>query len=340
MDYKAILQHIQAGEFSPIYFLHGEEDYFMDGIAAALEQRVLTEAEKAFNFTVLYGRDLPSAQPLLDAARRYPMMAQRQLIVLREAQEMKDLKGLQKYVEQPLDTTVLVVLHKHKRLDMRSALAKALKKSPKVVLFESKKLYDNQVPDWIAQEVRHHGLRIAPEAAQLMAEYLGTDLARIAGEIQKLALNLPKGKTIDSMAIERYVGISREYNPFELQRALARREQEKVWRIVEYFRANPKSGPMQLVVASLYGFYSKLLKYLALRQMKERELLQALGLRSTYFLGEYRQAAQRYQRRQVEQAIALLHEYDLKSKGVNFNSSNPGAQGELLRELVWKLLHL
>ncbi|HHJ51510.1 MAG TPA: DNA polymerase III subunit delta [Phaeodactylibacter sp.] len=338
MEYKEIMDSLKAGEYKPVYFLHGAEAYFMDSIADYIERHLLEESQKAFNQTVLYGRDLPSAQPLIDAARRYPMMAERQLIILREAQELKDLATLSKYVEQPMDSTVLVILHKHKRLDLRSGLAKALKKSPKVVLFESKKLYDNQIAGWIEQEVRRRGLLILPEAAELMAEYLGTDLSRIAGELEKLALNLPKGKTIDQAAIERYVGISREYNPFELQKALARGEREKVWRIVEYFRANPRTAPMQLVVASLYGFYSKLLKFLALRQMSERDLLQALGLRSTYFLREYREAARRYGRRDVERAIALLQEYDLKSKGVGFNSSAPGAQGELLRELVWKLL--
>ncbi len=339
MEYQAILKAIRAGEYAPVYFLHGEEDFFMDQLVSDLEKRVLKPEERAFNQTILYGRDLPTAQPLIDVARRYPMMAERQLIVLREAAEMKDLQGLQKYIEQPLDSTVLVVLHKHKRLDLRSGLAKALKKNPKVVLFESKRLYDNQVPDWIISEVKRRGLQIVPEAAELMAEYLGTDLARIAGEIEKLGLNLPKGETVDAAAVERYVGISREYNPFELQRALARGDRRKIWRILSYFQANPKSAPMPLVVASLYGFYSKLLKYLALRQMSERELLQAMGLRSTYFLREYREAARRFRRADVERAIALLHEYDLKSKGVGFNSSSPAAQGELLRELIWKLLH-
>ncbi len=339
------MRALRAGEYKPVYFLHGEEGFFMDSIADYLERHLLKESEKAFNLTVLYGRDLPSAQPLIDAARRYPMMAERQLIILREAQELKDLGSLSKYIEQPMPSTVLVILHKHKRLDMRSSLAKALKKSSQVVLFESKKLYDNQVAGWIEQEVQRRGLLIDPEASQLMAEYLGTDLSRISGELEKLALNLsspkggkPKGQSIDTEAVERYVGISREYNPFELQRALARGEREKVWRIVQYFRMNPRSGPMQLVVASLYGFYSKLLKYLAFRQMSERDLLNALGLRSTYFLREYREAAKRYGRPEVERAIALLREYDLKSKGVGFNGSAQGAQGELLRELIWKLL--
>ncbi len=340
LDYQTVLKAIRSGRYAPVYFLHGEEDYFMDRLAEELEKRVLKPEEKAFNLTVLYGRDLPSAQPLIDAARRYPMMAEHQLILLREAAEMKDLQGLQKYIEQPLRSTILVVLHKHKRLDLRSGLAKALKKNPEVVLLESKRLYDNQIPDWIVSEVKRYGLNILPEAADLMAEYLGTDLARIAGEIEKLALNLPKGETVDATAIERYVGISRTYNPFELQRALARGDRPKVWRIVRYFQANPRSAPMPLVLASLYGFYSKLLKYLALRQMSERELLQAMGLRSTYFLREYREAARRFRPSDVERAIELLHEYDLKSKGVGFNSSSPAAQGELLRELIWKLMYL
>ncbi len=335
MAHKKIITALKKKDFKPVYFLHGAESYPIDQITNYIEQHVLTDAEKAFNQTVVYGKDA-DVYAIIDQARRYPMMAERQVIILKEAQDMKTLKSLQSYIEKPTESTLLVIAHKHKKLNMNSKFGKALKAN--ALVFESKKLYDNQVPDWIAGYLKSHKLTIEPNACQLVAEYLGADLSKIANELDKLAINLSPGTLVTPALIEQYIGISKDYNVFELQKVLARRDVLRANRIVNYFAANPKKGPMPVVIASLYNFFHKVFLLHFYRNHSEGEILSALGLRSPFFLKEYRLAARHYNIPQTEKIMMLLKEYDLKSKGVGYIATGK-PEGALLKELVWKVLH-
>ncbi len=335
MTFEAILKELEAGNYRPVYFLHGREPFFIDRITHYIEHHALDEAERSFNLTVLYGKEA-DFKTVVDAARRYPMMAPRQVVILKEAQEMRTLKELKHYVEKPLDTTVLVIAHKHKNYNLNSGFGKALKQN--ALVFDSKPLYDNQAPDWIVKYLREKGYTIEPAAAALIAEYLGTDLSKVANELDKLIISLPKGASIDAQQIEANIGISKDYNVFELQKALGLRDIRKANRIVAYFAANPRKNPLPMVTGSLYNYFSKVYMMHFLRNLPEKELLEALKLRSRFFLKEYRAAARHFNLAATEKVIGLLREYDLKSKGVDYNSTGK-PEGELLREMVWRILH-
>ncbi|TXB61836.1 DNA polymerase III subunit delta [Phaeodactylibacter luteus] len=335
MEFQQILAEIKNKKFHPVYFLHGKEPYFIDAIAKQIEEHTLSESERAFNQSVFYGKDVDH-MAIVDTARRFPMMAPRQLVLLKEAQDMRSLDSLLPYIEKPAESTVLVIAYKYKKLNMNTKLGKALKKT--ALVFESKPLYDNQVPGWIANFLKGQGLKVTPKAAELIAENLGADLSKVANELDKLALNLPANATVDDAAVERYVGISKDFNVFELQKAIGLRDFLKAQRIVAYFTANPKKGPLPMLVGSLYNYFSKIYLYHAVKDQGEPAILQALGLRSSFFLKEYRAAAKNYPRAKAEQAIALLQEFDLKSKGVGYNSTGK-PEGELMKEMVWRLMH-
>ncbi|MEN0006992.1 MAG: DNA polymerase III subunit delta [Bacteroidota bacterium] len=334
-DFDTLLSGLQAKQFKPVYFLHGAEAYYIDALTKHFEQEVLSEAEKAFNQTILYGKDTDH-MAVIDTARRFPMMSPYQLVILKEAQEMRTLKELQKYVEKPAATTVFVICYKYKRFNFNSGFGKALKKNATV--FEAKGLYDNQVPDWISGYLKGKKLRVEPEAGILLAEYLGTDLSKLSNELDKLALNLPEGTTINAKHIEQNIGISKDYNVFELQKALGQRNILKANRIVQYFASNPRKNPLPVVIGSLYNFYSKLFQYHYAKNLPEKELLSILQLRSAYFLREYRAAARFYTPQRTRKAIATLKSFDLKSKGIDFNNTGK-ADDALLKEMVWHLLH-
>lgn len=335
MTFEAILKEMKQGKYHPLYFLYGEEAFFIDHLADYVETHALAEAEKAFNQTVLYGKE---ADPLavVDVARRYPMMASRQVVILKEAQEMRDLGKLQPYVEKPLASTVLVICHKYKKFNLNTKFGKLLKKQ--AVVFQAKKLYDNQVPDWIKSYLQSRKLDITPGAAGLIAEYLGADLSKVANELDKLALNLAGGARIDESHIEEHIGISKDYNIFELQRALSQRDLLKSTRIAQYFAANPKKNPFPVVIGSLYNYFSKIYMLHFLKNLPEKELLEALGLRSGFFLREYRQAARTFNRDKTEEIIELLKAYDLKSKGVDY-VLHQKPEEELMGEMVYRILH-
>ena len=322
----------------PLYLLHGQEPYFIDQIEAAIEENALSEAERAFNQTIFYGKDTEHLQ-VVDAARRFPMMAERQLILLREAQDMRGLRQLASYAEKPSPTTVLVISHKHKKLNGNTALAKNLKKNG--LVYEAKPLYENKVPNWINNYVRDRRYKIEPEAAALLGEYLGTSLGKISNELDKLLLNLPKGATITTDTVEEQVGVSKEYNVFELQKAIGYRDAVKATRIVNYFRSNPKAGPLPVVLGSLYNYFAKVFQLLELQHQRagQSDIMKALEIRHSFFLDEYRRTAGNFTVGQLRRLFALLREYDLKSKGVGSNLAGRG-EGELLRELVWRLLHV
>ena len=337
MTFEEIQKDIRAKKFAPIYFLHGEESYFIDKIEQALESSVLTEAERGFNQTILYGKEVDHLT-LLDYLRRYPMMSQYQVVILREAQEMKSMADLAPYIENPMASTVFVLTYKHKKLDMRTKFGKAMQ--AKAVIFEGKKLYDNQVPDWIPGYAATQKLKVDPPAAALLAEYLGTDLSKIANEIDKLALNLPAGTNVTLAHVQEYVGISKDYNVFELQKALATRDLTRVARISQYFSANIRKNPLLVTVASLFSFFSKVYVYHALkaRGSGEADILREMELRSEWFLRDYKAAAANFPQSKTIQIISILKEYDLKSKGIEVDMTNTGEE-ELMKELFFKILN-
>lgn len=332
---EQLLSDLRKKNFQPVYFLYGMESYFIDEISQYFEQKVMSESERAFNQMVLYGKDA-DFQVVVDNARRYPMMAQHQLVILKEAQEMRSLGNLISYVENPTPTTILVICHKHKRFNINTKFGKMLK--AKAVVFHSKPLYDNQVPDWIAKYLKKRKLQVQPEAAELLAEYLGTSLSKVVNELDKLRLNLSEGTLVTSKHIEDNIGISKDYNVFELQKALSQRDVLKSNRIVNYFAANPKKNALPAVISSLYNYFSKVYMLHFLKQLPEGELLSALQLRSAFFLREYRAAARAFPPRKTEHVLSLLKDFDLKSKGVDYVSTGK-PDGQLLKELIWKILH-
>jgi len=337
LTHDAILKDLKKGNFKPVYFLHGEEPYFIDLISDWIEEHVLPEEQKAFNQSTLYGKD-SEAEAIRDAASRLPMMAERQVIILKEAQEMRTLQDLEPYIKNPVPTTLLVIAHKHKKLKLNTRLGKAVKANEaQIVFFEAKKLYDNKVPAWISGFLKEKGLDIKPDAAALVAEYLGSDLSKVANELVKLALNLEGTNQVTTREVEQHIGISKDYNVFELQKAIGQRDLVKSNRIINYFAANPRKNPIQVVVASLFNYFSKLLLLHDSRELADKELAGQLRV-NPYFLREYRAAGQNFNRLQVEKVILLLSEYDLKGKGVNYDGGGkPG--GELLKEMVWRILH-
>jgi DNA polymerase III subunit delta len=332
---EEILRDIANRKFAPVYFLHGEESFFIDKIEETIEAHALTEAEKGFNQTLLYGKDVDHLT-LMDYLRRYPMMSERQVVILREAQEMKGLGELIGYIDNPMPTTLFVVCFKHKKYDMSTKFGKALK--AKAMVFEAKKLYDNQVADWISGYCRSQGMTIEPKAAALMAEYLGTELSKVANEIGKLALNLSKGTAINEKHIETYVGISKDFNVYELQKAIAGRDLQKLAMIRNYFEANIRKNPLIVTVSSLFSFFSKVYMLHFIKSSSDAEKVKTLDLRSDWFLKDYKLAANNYNLAQTRAILGLLRQYDLRSKGVETDLTSTGEE-ELMKELFWKMLN-
>lgn len=333
MSFEKIYGDIQQKNYRSIYFLMGEEGYFIDKISDAIENGVLTEEEKAFNQLVMYGKDVEIGE-VITAAKRYPMMAPYQVLIVKEAQHIRNIEELALYADSPLQSTILVICYRGKTLDKRKSLAKKLAKSQ--VLFESKRLYDNQIIPWINARLRERNYSIEAKAGIMLVEYLGTDLSKINNELTKLQLVLPKGTKITPTHVEENIGISKDFNNFELQNAIGRRDIAKALQIVRYFEANPKDNPFVVTLSVLYSFFSKLLlfHYVA-KGMDERSLAQRLSVHP-FFLKEYRAATQKYTIKQVVEAISLLRTYDMKSKGVDNLSTS---EGQLLHELVFKILY-
>ena len=334
MEHQKILNQLKNKQYAPIYFLHGSENYFIDLIADYIEKQVLTEAEKSFNQTIFYGREV-DAKTLIDTAYRYPMMASHQVIIVKEAQDMRSLKEVLPYIKKPVPTTILVFCHKHKSFNTNSKLGKALQAN--AVILKTKKLYDNQVPDWIRAYLKGKNYGIQTDAAALIAEYLGVNLSTISNELDKLMINLPLGTTITTADVGQHIGISKEYNVFELQKALGQKNYLKTTRIVNYFTSNPKKNPLIMVIGALYNYFSKVYMFHFVKHQSDKEVLQALGLRSAWFLKEYKWAARHYSKTKLEGVIAILKEYDLKSKGVEFNTVRT-KEGELLKEMIWRIM--
>lgn len=347
MTYKEIISDLEKKLFHPVYFFCGEEPFYIDLLTNAIEKSVLDETEREFNQFVFYGRENNLAT-ILDAAYRFPMMANYQVIIVKEAQDLKDLIPRAKekskddekeplllsYLEKPQKTTVLVFCYKYKTLDMRTSLAKKLGKS--AVLFESKKLYDNQVPAWIENYLKDKGLIIGHKALALLTEYLGNDLSKISNELNKLMINIAPPAEITVNDIEQNIGISKDYNVFELHNALGARDAGKAMRIIDYFASNTKDNPFVLSMGALYSYFSKLLIYHTLKDKSPNNAAASLGV-SPFFVKDYISAAKVYSMPALQKAIHILKEYDLKSKGLGNASMD---ESELYRELILKLIYL
>jgi DNA polymerase-3 subunit delta len=341
MTASEIIKDLKAKKFKPVYLLHGEEPYYIDQIIHYMEDHVLTEMEKGFNQTVLYGKDTDMGT-ILSAAKRYPMMSDYQLVVVKEAQDIKwgketegsskEAEIIQKYFEKPLQSTILVLGYKYGNFDKRKKLYKSISKSG--LIFQSDPIRDYKLAEWIEDLVGSKGYKISPTAAALIAEYLGADLSKIANEIEKLMLNITKEVTIDIDLVQKNIGISKEYNVFELQNALAARNVLKCNQIVNYFADNPKANPMIMVMANLNSYFTKVLKYHYLSN--KNDAARELGV-NPYFVKGFETAARSYNLNKTFDIISLLREYDIKSKGVD--STGNVNDGALLKELLFKMIH-
>lgn len=329
---EKILSDWKKGNFKPVYWLEGDEPYFIDQIIEYAEHKILKESETGFNLTVFYGKDADWAS-VVNACRRYPMFAERQVVLLKEAQQMKDIDKIESYIDNPLSSTVFVVSYKDKKVDGRSKLAKTLKQ--KGELLTTKKIYDNQLPEWTSQMVQQHGLTINQRALLILVDHIGNDLSRIQNEIEKLAVNLGARKNITEDDIENYIGVSKEFNVFEIQDAIARKNLSKAIRIIQYFEANPKAAPIQMILPALYNFFSKVFMVFGAGSNDEKAVATALGI-NPYFMKDYMQAARNYNYNGVEKILLLLHEYNLRSVGVH--DSGTGDAG-LMKEMVVKMMN-
>jgi len=330
---KQIISEIKNDNIKPIYFLMGEEAYYIDAISSYIENNVLKEEEKGFNQMILYGRDI-SIEDVVSNAKRFPMMADKQVIIIKEAQELsRTIENLASYAENPQPSTVLVVCYKYKTLDKRKKLAKIIAK--KGVLFESKKLYDNQIPDWIRRVLSGKKYQIEPKAALMLIEFLGTNLAKINNELQKLMLILPIDSTITANDIETNIGISKDYNNFELRKAIGNKKVTKVNQIINYFSENQKSNPLIMTISLLNSYFTQILILHSLTDKSKPSIAKALKI-SPYFVGEYIDGAKNYSMKRVAQIISYLREADVKSKGVG---SNALPAGDILKELIFKIMN-
>jgi DNA polymerase-3 subunit delta len=328
-----IVNDIKNGKLKPIYFLMGEEPYYIDRLSDYIEKNVLSEDEKAFNQTILYGRDV-SIEDIVSTAKRYPMMAERQVVIVKEAQDLtRTIDKLENYFENPMQSTVLVFCYKYKTLDKRKKLPKLVAKSG--VLYESKKLYENQVGDWIKRVLSGKGYAIEPKANAMLVEFLGNDLSKINNELEKLQIILPKDSTITPKHIEENIGFSKDFNNFELLNALGSKNQLKAYQIVQYFSDNQKANPLVVTTSTVFGFYIKLLKYHGLKDRNPKNVAAVLGV-SPFFLKDYDIALKNYPMRKVSQIISFLREIDVKSKGVGANAL---PQSDLLREMLFKIFN-
>jgi DNA polymerase-3 subunit delta len=334
ISFDQVLNDLRNQIYSPVYLLHGEEPYFIDAISDFIEQNILNDLEKEFNQTICYGKD-SNVATLISYAKRFPMMANYQVLIVKEAQDLDKIEEFLPYVENPLNSTLLVLCFKYGKLDKRKALYKSIEKHG--VAFESVRLYDNKIPDWINDYLRKRNYAINPKASALLAEFVGNDLSKVVNELEKLFINIPQGTEITEDYIEKNIGISKDYNVFELQKALGRKEVVKANRIIQYFAANPRENPLVKVLPILSSFFSKILLYHFLPDKSKNSAASALSV-NPFFVADYQQAAKTFPPGKVISVISLLREYDLKAKGVDNNALFAG-DGELMKELIFRILH-
>ena len=332
--YEEIARDLKNRIYKPVYYLMGEESYYIDRISEYIAQTVLNENEKEFNQTILYGADTDIAT-IINAAKRYPMMSKYQVVIVKEAQGVKNIDELSYYLQKPLESTILVLCHKHGVLDRRKKLAAEIEKVG--VLFESKKIKDTQLAGFITSYLKRKSIEIEPKASEMMAEFVGTDLSRMAGELEKLIITLPKGqKRITPEQIEQNIGISKDYNNYELRNALIVKDVFKANQIIKYFEENPKTNPLQMTLSVLFNFFSNLMLAYYAPEKSEQGIAAQLGLKSPWQSKDYLAAMRKYSGVKVMQIIGEIRYCDAKSKGVGNSSLG---DGELLRELVYKILH-
>ena len=334
VTYEGIISDLKNRIFKPVYFLAGEESYYIDLITEYIQEKVLPESEKAFNQIILYGDDTNIAS-IIDTARRFPMMSSHQVLIVKEAQSIKKLDDLIIYLEKPLLSTILVFNYKYKTLDKRTRLFKTLESHG--IYFESGRIRDYLIPAWIERYLMLKGIKTDPSASAMLTEFLGTDLHKIVNELDKLIITLPDGKPfITTALIEKNIGISKDYNNFELQKAIGEKNILKANMIVHYFANNPKDNPITLSIASLFGFFSKLLTFHYLTDKSKNNVAAVLKV-NPFFVKEYENSATKYNVSKTMEIISLLRIYDLKSKGFGDPGTNPG---DLLKELTYRVLHL
>ncbi len=331
MSAEKIINDLKKQNFKPVYWLEGEEEYFIDQVIHYAENKILTESEAGFNLTVFYGRDAAWTD-VVNSCKRYPMFSERQVVILKEAQSMKDIDKLESYIEKPLSSTLFFVAYKNKKLDGRTKLAKILK--DKAVLYTTKKMYDNALPEWTSELIKSKGYSISNKALFLLIDHIGNDLSRLNNEVDKLVLNLTNRKNITEDDIENFVGISKEFNVFELQQAIAAKDLYKAVRIIQYFGANPKAAPLQLIFPSLYNFFSKVLMVYSVPARDEKSVAAAIGVHA-FFVKDYVQTAMKFSHHEIEKVLLLLHEYNLRNIGVNDAGTE---DADLLKEMVVKMI--
>lgn len=328
-----IVNDIKAGNIKPIYFLMGEESYYIDKLSDYIEEKVLSEDEKGFNQTVLYGRDV-TIEDIVSTAKRYPMMAERQVVIVKEAQDLsRTIDKIESYAENPMPTTVLVFCYKYKTLDKRKKVTKLLAKNG--IVYESKKLYENQVGDWIKRVLAGKKYSIEPKANAMLVEFLGTDLSKINNELEKLQIILPKGSTITPHHIEENIGFSKDFNVFELRKAIGDRNQLRAYTIADNFAQNPKDNPIVMTTSLVFSFFVQLLKYHGLKDKNPKNVASVLGV-NPFFLKDYDIALKNYPMRKVSQIVTSLRDIDVKSKGVGANAL---PQSDLLKEMLFKIFN-
>ena len=336
-ELELIFKNIKNKEFLPIYFFHGEEAYYIDIAVKALENDVLTEDEKAFNQTVVYGKDT-NYNEILSLAKQYPMMGDKQLIIVKEAQDLKfndeETKILEKYVENPVESTILVFAHKHKKVDSRKKVFKTLDKAK--MLFHSEPVKDYNLAKWIDDEARNLQIKLAPGISQLLADNLGNDLSRIANELNKMKLVLKDGEVLDGKLVETHIGISKEFNVFELQKALGKKDANTAFKIAYYMGKNPKTNPIVMTIGNLYNFFSNVVLYHTVSHQSPPTIASELGI-NPYFVKDYAEAARLYPLKFATRIISVLREIDLKSKGLGAVNMD---EGELLKEMAYKILNI
>lgn len=329
-----ILKELRAKQYRPIYYLMGEESYYIDLIADYITDNVLSETEKEFNLTVVYGADVDIAT-VINAAKRYPMMSEYQVVIVKEAQAIRNMEELSFYLQKPLNSTILVICHKHGTLDKGKKLAAEVEKVG--ILFESKKIKDSQLPAFINSYMKRKGIDMEPKASAMLADFVGTDLSRLTGELEKLIITLPAGqKRVTPEQIEKNIGISKDYNNFELRSALVEKDILKANKIIKYFEENPKTNPIQMTLSLLFNFYSNLMLSYYSPEKTEQGIASWLGLKSPWAARDYLTAMRRYNGVKTMQIIGEIRYADAKSKGINNASMS---DGDILRELVFKILH-
>ncbi len=330
--YQSILHDLHNGRYAPVYLFDGEEDFFIDELTDYIEEHSLDEAGKAFDLVILYGKDV-DGMLVVDEAKRFAMMGNRRVIIVKEAQQLKNIEALLDYIKNPVPNNILVLAHKHKKMDGKKTITKQLRQ--KHVYLESKKLYDNQIPPWITNHLKAFGYHIEPKAALMLAEFVGSNLSRLNNELKKLMLVVSKSSNITPDDIEKNIGVSKDYNNFEFISALAHKDVLKANKIVKYFSQNPKKNPVVVTNSLMYSYFSKMLIVHATPDKNEYNLAKALGT-STYGVRDHVVGMRHYSLNKTVRIIGYLAELDVKSKGVDNVSTN---EYDLLRECVFKILH-